>query len=148
MPMLFDHIKNWDTLLRARKINRFCGKACAARHNARTRPSTKGWTRATKGYILLRLPEHPMADRSGYVLEHRKVIADLLGRPLTTSEIVHHRNGIKDDNRPENLELMAKVDHDRLPKPPAEPHPCPHCGGMIQTYRNAKPVAVENSEPV
>lgn len=64
------------------------------------------------GYVLLHRPEHPSCSNSGYVREHRLVMEGVLGRLLEPKEVVHHLNGIKDDNRPENLSLYSKnADH-------------------------------------
>lgn len=72
----------------------------------------KGGRRRTQhGYVEIWMPEHPNSNKNGYVLEHRYVVAEHIGRPLTQTEDVHHKNGIKDDNRIENLELLEKADH-------------------------------------
>lgn len=58
---------------------------------------------------MIRFPEHPRAkSNNGYVFEHILVMEDQLGRYLEPEENVHHLNGIKDDNRPENLELWTR----------------------------------------
>ncbi len=67
----------------------------------------KGGRNITKdGYVLVYRPDHPNARNNGYILEHRLVMAEEIGRPLTDEEVVHHINGIRDDNRLENLQLF------------------------------------------
>ena len=67
-----------------------------------------GRTRHKAGYVMVRVPDHPRAGRDGYVFEHVLVMEGLIGRCLQGDENVHHRNGVKDDNRPENLELWVR----------------------------------------
>lgn len=64
------------------------------------------------GYVLIYKPNHPNAVLL-YVLEHRLVMESVLGRYLTGAEVVHHKNGIITDNRPENLEVMTNAEHVR-----------------------------------
>lgn len=57
-------------------------------------------------YVMIWSPNHPNRDHYGYVREHRLVIETYIGRYLNECEVIHHKNGIKDDNRIENLELI------------------------------------------
>jgi hypothetical protein len=59
------------------------------------------------GYELLYEPENPNANINGLVLVHRKVMSEVLGRPLLRTEQVHHKNGNRSDNRIENLEMWT-----------------------------------------
>ena len=68
----------------------------------------------SKGYVLVYFPTHPAATNRGYVYEHRVVAEEMVGRRLRSDEHVHHRNGKRWDNRPENLEVMNARDHARL----------------------------------
>lgn len=86
---------------------------------ARTGPRSTHWkggrSKHPTGYILVRLtPDHPffsMTDKHHLVREHRLVMAEYLGRPLGPDEIVHHKNGKKDDNSLQNLELLKTSEH-------------------------------------
>ena len=85
-------------------------------------PAWKGGRIRTRGgYILVKTYNHPNVQKpNGYCLEHRLVMENHLGRYLTSLEIVHHKNGIKDDNRIENLVIVLRTTHHGEVR-------CPHC---------------------
>ena len=116
-----------------------------------------------RGYILVNVPNHPNCYRGGWVFEHRMVMEKMLGRYLKKGEVVHHKNGIRSDNREDNLQLCKNsAEHNRVHNPPrfckvcGDPHfgkgfcaihyaqdrrdkkidtkPCPSCGRPINPW--------------
>ncbi len=119
----------------------------------------KGGRVSLGGYIAIYKPDHPHSSKLGYVMEHRLVMEQVLGRFLLPSEVVHHRDEKKDNNAPGNLLLMTRVSHcdyhvsERPRKPDircsecreVKPHAarglCERCYGRLQgrEYRKHKP---------
>lgn len=98
------------TFVRKKKaLGRFCSMACHYEHECPVGSVRDGGN----GYKIIKVPAgtpnaKKFGDRSGWMWEHRYVMQQKLGRPLEKHENVHHINGVRDDNRPENLELWKR----------------------------------------
>lgn len=64
------------------------------------------YVNARDGYVRVKAPGHPRSS-NGWIREHLLVMERQLGRYLLPGEEVHHKNGVRSDNRPENLELWV-----------------------------------------
>lgn len=95
-----------------------CGKCRAGKgyFKGDKNPCWNGGLRKTSGGYIYQWvsDDHPFVQmrssyqkNSNYIMQHRLVMAEHLGRPLKKEETVHHINGIRDDNRIENLELWS-----------------------------------------
>jgi hypothetical protein len=112
-------------------------------------PRWKGGTFIdSKGYKFVLAPSHPNARKSGYVSEAHFVISKHLNRSIdTTTEVVHHINGIKLDNRLGNLIVIKRSEHPKIHFTGADspvwkekiPKICPTCGKeFVASYGNYK----------
>lgn len=89
------------------QVKKFCSAKCATTHKTKSNIGNKI---LSHGYVLI-YTKSERANCHGYEFEHRLVMEKHIGRLLTDSELVHHINGIKNDNRIENLVIMSKSEH-------------------------------------
>ena len=68
----------------------------------------------SRGYLKVRMPAHRLADNHGYVYLHILLAEYFYDYKISDGEVVHHKNGDKQDNRKENLQIMPKKEHDKL----------------------------------
>ena len=102
--------KRCDSCHKSNKSKLFSGEG-NGRWNGGKMKNTGGYTELNKN--LVEKEYHYLTDCRGYIREHRLVAAKKYNRKIDKKEIVHHLNGIRTDNRPENLVIVDSSKHER-----------------------------------
>lgn len=99
-------------------------------------------------YNYAYVPEHPNATKNGYVLEHRVVVENHLGRLLNCDEVVHHKDGNKKNNDINNLEVMNYLYHVKLHSRRVGRKyvtlKCPECGKIFEIQKRQSFLSKKN----
>jgi len=106
IPRICQHCGK-EFLAPMKNINRDGAKYCSQHCYGLSRDVGSEW-KSTTGYMYQRLPGQKVRRKSRIVMEQ------VLGRPLEKWEAVHHRNHIRDDDRPENLQVVTYTEHARI----------------------------------
>lgn len=86
-------------------------KRCISIGKGKNHHAWKGGRFKAKGYVFIYKPDYASSNSDGYIFEHRFLMEQKIFRFLTKKEVVHHINGIRDDNRIENLQIMTASEH-------------------------------------
>ena len=114
-------ISRWAAKFKIRKIKPYNGS-----HKGSQNPYWGGgrYRDNTSGYVWINKPDHPSRNKNGYVLEHRLIMENFIGRYLRSNEFIHHKNKTRDDNKIENLEIIVLGE--------------PNCGEVVCPFCNEK----------
>jgi len=131
--------ERWVLIIRGKPLNIRCRKCGVG--IGETSQGWKGGRSNIGGYISIKLQPndffYSMANKRGYIYEHRLVMAKHLGRKLHLWEIVHHKNHIRDDNRIENLQLISDDRHKQITILEKEDYNARKTGRENTTHRKA-----------